>query len=277
MARIIADSSADTLKLEGVDFVSVAMNISTNEHTFTDDALLDVKEMLGYMENYNGRSYTSCPGTQAWLDAFDGAETIYVVCLTSSLSGTYNSALTAAAIYKEEHPETRIHVFDTLSTGPEMRLIIEKIAELDRQGKAFEEVVDFIGNYMNTTGVFFSFKSLHNLSQNGRVKKVAAAAVGVLGLRIVGTGSAEGKLEMLAKRKGDNHAAAEIFHQLEERGYSGGKVRICHSDNEILAKKYERLFKKRWPDVDVKYYPAGGLVSYYAERGGIIIAAEFPG
>ena len=79
---------------------------------------------------------------------------------------------------------------------------------------------------------------------------------------------------MIAKRKGDNHAAAEIFHQLEERGYSGGKIRICHADNETLAKKYEHQFKKRWPDVDLEFYEARGLIAYYAERGGIIVGAE---
>ena len=240
MARIVADSSADLLELEGADFVSVAMNISTNERTFTDDSLLDVNEMLDYMEKYNGRSFTSCPGTQAWLDAFGDADVIYVVCLTSALSGTYNSARTAADIYLEDHPDAKIHVFDSLTTGPEMRLLVERIAELDKNGVSFEEVIEQAEEYVKT----------------------------------VGTGSEEGKLEMLAKRKGDNHAAAEIFHQLEERGFLGGKIRICHADNEELAKKYERQFKKRWPDVDFLAYPARGLVSYYAERGGIIVGAE---
>ena len=272
MARILADSSADMLELAGADFVSVPMNISTNERTFTDDSLLNVNEMIDYLEKYNGRSYTSCPGTQSWLDAFEGADTIFVVCLTSALSGTYNSALTAADIYLEDHPEAKIHVFDTLTTGPEMRLIIEKIDELDKAGKSFDEIIEETEEYRKKTGVLFSFQSLHNLAQNGRVKKVAAAAVGVLGLRIVGTGSEEGVLEMIAKRKGDNHAAAEIFHQLEERNYDGGKIRICHADNDLLAKKYERQFKKRWPDVDIMSYPARGLISYYAERGGIIVA-----
>ena len=274
MARIVSDSSADMLKFEGVDFKSVPMSISTSERTFTDDELLDTGELLDYMEKYNGRSFTACPGTQSWLDAFEGADVIYVVTLTSGLSGTYNSALVAADMYMDEHPEAKIHVFDSLTTGPEMRLIIEKIAEFDKAGKSFEDIVILIEAYKKQTGIFFSFRSLHNLAQNGRVKKIAAAAVGVLGLRIVGTGSEEGTLEVNAKRKGDNHAAAEIFHQLEERHYNGGRIRICHTDNEELAKKYIHIIKKRWPDCDVKAYPSRGLISYYAERGGIILAAE---
>lgn len=274
MARIVSDSSADMLKFEGVDFKSVPMSISTSERTFTDDELLDTGELIDYMEKYNGRSFTACPGTQAWLDAFEGADVIYVVTLTSALSGTYNSALVAADMYMEEHPGAKIHVFDSLTTGPEMRLIVEKIAEFDKAGKSFEDIVMLIEAYKKQTGIFFSFRSLHNLAQNGRVKKLAAAAVGVLGLRIVGTGSPEGTLEVNAKRKGDNHAAAEIFHQMEERHYNGGRIRICHTDNEELARKYIHIIKKRWPDCDVKAYPSRGLITYYAERGGIILAAE---
>ena len=274
MARIVSDSSADMLKFEGVDFKSVPMSISTSERTFTDDELLDTGELIDYMEKYNGRSFTACPGTQAWLDAFEGADVIYVVTLTSALSGTYNSALVAADMYMEEHPGAKIHVFDSLTTGPEMRLMVEKIAEFDKAGKSFEDIVMLIEAYKKQTGIFFSFRSLHNLAQNGRVKKLAAAAVGVLGLRIVGTGSPEGTLEVNAKRKGDNHAAAEIFHQMEERHYNGGRIRICHTDNEELARKYVHIIKKRWPDCDVKAYPSRGLIAYYAERGGIILAAE---
>ena len=61
---------------------------------------------------------------------------------------------------------------------------------------------------------------------------------------------------------------------MEERHYNGGRIRICHTDNEELAKKYIHIIKKRWPDCDVKAYPSRGLISYYAERGGIILAAE---
>ncbi len=274
MTKFVSDSSCDILKIEGVNFVSVPMSISTNEKTFTDDALLDTHEMLDYMEKYNGRSFTACPGTQVWLDAFEGADTIYVATLTSGLSGTYNSALIAKDLYLEEHPDAKICVVDSLTTGPELRLIVEKMIDLDKAGKSFEEISEEIEEYKTKTRIFFSFQSIHNLAQNGRVNKVIAATVGMLGIRVVGTGSPEGKIEPIAKRKGDKHAAAEIFHQLEECGYNGGKVRICHADNAELAKKYVHSLKKRFPDVDVEYCEARGLISYYAERGGVIIAAE---
>ena len=274
MTKIVADSSCDVLAIKGVDFTPVPLSISTNERTFIDDSLLDLHEMLDYMENYNGRSYTACPGTQAWLNAFEGGEKIYVVTLTSTISGSYNSAKVAADMYEEDNPDVKIHVFDTQTAGAEMRLFIEKLIELDSAGYSFEEVIEKANEYLATTRIFFAFQSLHNLAQNGRISKVAAAAAGALNIHIVGTGNANGELEPLAKRRGEKHAAAEIMHQLEECGYNGGKIRITHTDNKILAQKYALNINNKYPDADIKVYESRGLIGYYAERGGIIVACE---
>lgn len=274
MTKFVTDSSSDMTNYKGADLTVVPMSISTNERTFTDDTLLNIEDMLSYLEKYKDRSFTACPGTQAWLDAFEGGDTIYVATMTSALSGTYNSALTAKDIYLEDHPDAKIHVFDTLTTGPELRLIVEKIIELDAEGKEFEEVIQEVDDYMKTTRIFFSFQSLHNLAQNGRVNKVVAATVGALNIRIVGTGSEDGVIMPIAKRKGDKHAAAEIFHQLEEIGFSNGKIRICHTDNRELAQKYAQTLRGKYPDAEIKAYEARGLIGYYAERGGIILGVE---
>ena len=51
-------------------------------------------------------------------------------------------------------------------------------------------------------------------------------------------------------------------------------AKICHVENEGLARNISDIVKKSYPDADVLYYKAGGLCSYYAERGGIILALE---
>jgi len=274
MTKFVADSSIDIKHIKGVDFTSVPLSISTSERTYTDDEILNLHEMIDYMEHYNGRSFTACPSTQAWLNAFEGGDKIYVVCLTSSLSGCYNSACVAAEMFLEDNPEAKIHVFDTLSTGAEMRLFMEKVIELDGQGLSFEEVVEKADEYLKTTRIFFAFQSLHNLAQNGRISKVVAAAVGALNINIVGTGSVDGQLSPIAKRRGEKHAASEILHQLELCGYNGGKVRISHTDNKLLAQKYAANISKLYPNADIKLYESGGLIGYYAERGGIILGVE---
>ena len=75
--------------------------------------------------------------------------------ITGTLSGSHNSAQLAKNIYLEEHPDTQIHVIDSLSAGGEVDLIVEKINDLINQGLSFEEVVEVITTYQEKTKLLF--------------------------------------------------------------------------------------------------------------------------
>lgn len=167
MMKIIADSSANISALEGVCFQSIPMTIRAGEREFVDDGTLDTAKMLDYLASYNGKSGTACPGLDAWLQAFSGADEIFVVTITGALSGTCASAVAARDLYLQSHPEAKIHVFDSLSTGPEMLLLIEKLADLIREGKSFDEICKAGQDYLASTHLLFILRSIHNLAQNG--------------------------------------------------------------------------------------------------------------
>lgn len=274
MIRFAADSSCDLPKIPGMEISFVPMIISTDERSFTDNAHLNVTEMLDYLASYRGRSYTACPSVDGWMTTFEDADEIYALTITSGLSGSYNAAMAAKQLYLAEHPDAKIAVFDSLSTGPELLLILEMLKKLTDEGLPFEEVEAQIREYQEHLRLFFSLQSLHNLSQNGRVSKVAAAAVGVLGIRIVGTASPEGTLAQLGKCRGDRKAIPELMAYMSQAGYQGGKVRITHVENPALAEKYAAAFREKWPDADIAISLSGGLCSYYAERGAVLIGIE---
>lgn len=274
MTKFIADSCSDMIEIEGVEFASVPLVISTDEKDYVDDAGLNMKEMLDDLASYKGKSCTACPSVESWLQAFEGADRIYVVTMTSTLSGTYNSALVAKEMYEQSHPETKIHVFDTLSAGPENRLLIEKLISLEKEGKTFEEIVEDGENYLKRTRLFFALKSLHNLVQNGRVSKVVAAAAGAFGISVFGTASTEGTLESTVKYRGDKKVVTGFVDAMEKAGFQNGKVRISYVENEELAKKVGNAVEERFPEAEILIYPARGLCSYYAERGGVLVGVE---
>lgn len=272
--RIIADSSCDIWELEGVDFKTVPLSISTEERTFEDDESINVHEMLDYLEHYKSRSYTACPGIEYWLNAYEGADEIYVVTLTSGLSGTYNSALAAKDMYMEKRPDAKVYVVDSLSTSAELLLIVEKIRELVLGGNSFENICTRIEEYKKKTRLFFAFQSLHNFAQNGRVPKILAKTIGVLGISIIGTASEAGTVEPITKSRGSKAVVSKLIQQLENASYRGGKVNICQVENEELATLFSDALKAKYPNVEIKVYPSRGLCAYYAERGGIIIGCE---
>ena len=275
MIKLIADSSADHfVPSANVDFVSVPMTIRAGDRSFTDDDALNMDEMLNYLAAYKGKSGTACPAPAAWLNAFEGSAEIFVVSITSALSGTYGSAMAARELYLQTHPEVKIHVFDTLTTGPEMRLMLEKLDELASQGLSFDEIRDRAEAYLSTTRLIFCLQSLHNLAQNGRVSPLAAGAVGLLGIRILATGSAEGTIEPIEKCRGDRKAQAAMVERILEAGYHGGKVRINHVEDPAAAVRLQVALHAQFPHADIVIAPCRGLCGYYAERGGVLVGFE---
>ena len=274
MVKFVADSACDLKEYPGICFETVPLSISTDERDYTDNEDLNVHEVLDYLEGYNDRSYTACPSIEAWLKAFEGADEIYCVTITSGLSGTFNGANIAREQYLEDHPDTKIYVVDSLSTGPGMVLLLEKLAELKSQGKSFEEVCTAIDRYRKRLKLYFSLSSLHNLAQNGRVNKLIASAIGFMNIKILGTASKEGTIEQVGKCRGNNRMIDKIIEQLKENGFTKGKIRICHVECLEFANAVAEKIRSIFNCTDIKIVPARGLCSYYAERGGIILGCE---
>ena len=272
--KTVADSSCDMWELNGVDFAVAPMTISTDNKHYVDNQELDVHLMSEDLAKYKGVSHTACPSAGSWLDCYEGYDEVFVVTLTGAMSGTYNSAMTAKGIYEEENENVKVHVFDSLSTGPEMRLLIEKLKEMIEEDLTFEEIVEKGQDYLNHTRLFFALKSLHNFAMNGRVSKAVASAIGVLNISIFATASEEGTIQQISKCRGEKKVVRSMIEHLENAGYHGGKVRISHADNLKLAHNVRDKILELYPHADIIVYPMGGLCTYYAEIGGLLVGCE---
>lgn len=272
--KLVTDSSSNLFSMEGVSFSSVPLKIITDQKEFVDDPQLNLEEMLSCLASYKGRSGTSCPNIQEWLDAFGDADGVFALTITSSLSGCYNAAVQAKEHYEAEHPGRRVCCLDSLSAGPELVVIAEKLRELIRAGKAFDEIEAEIRSYMKKTRLIFTLESLNNMAQNGRVSPLIAKACGLLGIRIVGQASSEGTLQPLHKSRGTAKALKIMLSEMKKNGYQGGKVRIVHCQNEAAAQEFRKLILGEFPEGDVTVGPMTALCSFYAEAGGLMIGYE---
>ena len=272
--RIAADSSCNLLTLDGADFVSVPLTIRTETEEFRDDASLDVDAMVSTLRSTRGRSYSACPNVADWESAFGESGDVIAFTITSNLSGSYNAACAAGKNCTERNPARRIHVVDTLSAGPEITLLLEKALSEQSSGAGFDEVCENLKAYQRRTHLLFALESMHNLAQNGRISRLTATMAGVLGIRAAGQASAEGTLEMLGKCRGARRTLEFLLRAMERLGYRGGRVRIGHCQNEVLAQDFCSELLHLFPQADIKSYPLRGLCSYYAERGGIMLGFE---
>lgn len=272
--KIVADSSANLLSLKNVDFSSAPLKVITAEKEFVDDEALNLGAMVEYFSQYKGKSKTSCPNPADWVDAFGDADDVFCVAITSGLSGSYNSACIAKQMYEADHDGARVYVVDSLSAGPELTLITEKLEQMILEGMAFEQICQAIETYKQNTGLLFMLESLNNFAANGRVSPAVAKIAGVLGIRIVGKASVQGTLEPTDKCRGEAKSLTTILAHLKAHGLSAGKVQIAHCSNEQAARKLKAMIQTEIPGASVAIGENRGLCSYYAEIGGLLVGYE---
>ena len=270
---IVADSSAN-IPARLPDFAVAPLKIIAGEREFVDDENLNLEEMVSFFDSYKDKSKTSCPNPGDWLEAFGNADDVFCVTITSGLSGSYNAACVAKGMYEAEHSGRRVFVIDSLSAGPELALIVEKLEELIAADRCYEDTCKEITQYTKKTSLFFALASLKNFAANGRVPVTVAKLAGFLGIRIVGKASDQGTLEPLDKCRGEGKALEKLLQHIGSTGFCRGKVRIAHCQNESAALKLRELLHARFPQADIAITKCLGLCSYYAEKGGLLVACE---
>lgn len=270
---IVSDSSSNLFSLPGVNYTTVPMKIlASKEYVDTPD--VDLKEMVADLKSIKGKTGSSCPNVQEWLDAFGDADAVYGVTITRNLSGSYNAAHQAAQLYMDEHPGKKAYIFDSFSAGPELAMIADKIAEQVKLGADFETVVEKVEEYQSNCHTLFCLESLANLAKNGRVKPAVAKIAGVLGIRLIGYAK-EGRIEALHKVRGHKKSMQTVVQTMEEWGFrDGGLIRVSHCFAETQAADLKALVMEKWPNARFVLEHTGALCSYYAEVGGLILGFE---
>ena len=272
--KIVVDSSASLYTLQGVDFECVPLKIITDDAEYLDNGTMDALGMAQTLRTYKGKTSTSCPNVSDWLAAYEGADEVYAITITGTLSGSYNAAQLAAEEYQQENPGKRVFVLDSLSTGPEQRLLAEHLRDLLAEGKEFDEICEEMLRYHKHTHLLFSLESLANLARNGRVKPAVAAVARMLGIRVIGQASEIGELDVLCKTRGEHGALERIVLELKEHGYTNGRLHISHCGNPAAAERLKHMVKAVFDGAKVDISECGGLCSYYAELGGLLVGYE---
>ena len=272
--KIAADSSSNMHRFDGMPYACVPLKIITKDKEYIDNEELDLEQMVADLKAYKSTSGTSCPNVYEWLEAFGDAENVFAIAITSNLSGSCNAALQAAEEYMKTNPGRKVCVLDSLSAGPELRLIAEKVREGVMAEKTFEEIEAQTRAYMKHTHLLFTLQSLNNLARNGRVSPAVAKIAGVLGIVVVGKASDVGTLQQMHKCRGEKRAIDTLYKEMKNHGYDGGKVRIGHNLNLPGAETLKNIILAEYPQADVGIEQSTALCLFYAEEGGLMVGYE---
>ena len=276
--KIVADSGCDIRQLEGLnenvsyDFVPLMLDIGGD--VFVDDQNVNIERLLDVMEKERSAASSACPAPANYAEAYKGAENVIVFTLSTNLSGSYNSASLGKDLLLEENPEVNIHIFDTLSAGAEMNILVRKAAELANKGVAFDDLVEEMKNYHQHTNISFLLESVDNLVKNGRVNKILGQMIGLLGIKLIGQRSSEGRIELAHKSKGTKRALKTLLNEFDTKKFNGHIMEISHSMNLPGAEQLKKQVIDKFPSAVIRITEMSGLCNFYAERSGLIIGFE---
>ena len=278
MKKIIVDTGCDYKVLEtsnpNIAYAQVPFKINVGDRVYVDDVNLDMTEMIADLRSTKEKSGSACPSPQDYLDAFGNADEIYVFTISGPMSGSNNSAVLAAQMRKEENPDVKIYVMDTLSIGGTMCLLVDKTVEWLEQDLPFETVCANIVEYRKKVEVVFMLDNIDNLVNNGRMSRVAGLAVNLLGINIMLTASDIGHVEVLGKSRGTAKCMQAIYKQMLKYGYGGGKVVVAYSENKAAADKMCKIIREYYPEVEIKIVKMCGLCCYYSYITGLMVGFE---
>lgn len=190
--QIISDGSCDLeadLK-EKYNIKIVPFYVSFDEETYYKEieeiAIRDVyEEMVSNPKQY---PKTSLPSVQNYVDAFtpyvEAGIAIICICLTTSLSGSYNSALNAKEIICEDYPKAQITVINSYGATVFQRLYVIEAARMQKHGYTYDQTVEkLLGQMRDTARIIFTVGNLDYLQHGGRIGKVAKIAGSILNLK----------------------------------------------------------------------------------------------
>lgn len=275
--KIIVDSCGELpeeLK-QDIRFESVPLELDVDDYHVVDDEGFCQREFLQKVKESPNCPKSACPSPQRYYDAYQAdAARVYVVTLSSHLSGSYNSAQTARQMFSGDFPDRKVHVFNSRSASVGETLIALKVQELEEAGCTFEETVEQTEKYIESQQTFFVLETLETLRKNGRLSNLKAFVANVLNIKPIMGSTPEGEICQLSQAQGINKALERMVQEVLQRTQNQEEriLAIAHCNCPERAEKVREMLQKRAHFKKILILDTAGVSSMYANDGGVIIA-----
>lgn len=269
--KIVADSSCDLrndyIQDENVSFEIVPLTINIDGESYVDDETLRVDEMLLKIKNSKEAAKTSCPSPYFFTKSYEEAEYVFVVTISSRLSGTYNAAYLGAI-----DANSKVHVIDSKGTSGMMILLVDKLYALIKEGFSFESIIEEIEKYQKNLNLLFVLDKFDNLVKNGRMSKLTAIAATALFIKPLCIAN-DGQIGIYEKPRTMKASLIRLVNNIGVlcKDFSN-RCYITHCKNEENANKVKDMIVEKYNFKEVIVLEMKGLCSFYALENGIIVS-----
>ena len=255
-------------------FASVPLTLDIDGYVITDDETFDQADFLRRVEESPNVPKSACPSPAAYMEAMEGVERVYIITLSSQLSGSYSSAVLASNLFTEENPGVQVHVFDSKSASIGQTLIADRIYQLEEQGLSFDEVVARTDEYIESQHTYFVLESLDTLKKAGRLSGLKSIIASTLNIKPVMGSTPIGSIQQLDKGRGMKKALEKMADCMMAdltANVRDSVVAISHCNCPDTAGILRELVEARGSFKDVIVVDTRGVSSLYAGDGGIIM------
>jgi len=272
--RIIVDSTADLMPAYKSRVHTVPLTVCFGEEEFIDGVTIDNKTFYEKLIESDILPKTSQATPDAFLQelkkAKDAGEAAVVITLASQFSGTYQSAMIAAAEY--EH----VFVVDSGSAAMGSGILVELAFRLLEEGKSAEEIAQKLEEEKKKIVVVALVDTLEYLKKGGRISKTVAFAGTVLNIKPV-LSVIEGEINMLGKARGSKMGNNLLVQEIDKAGgidFSKPVLLGYSGISDALLLKYIEDSRHIWEGnlPQVRYTTVGSVIGTHAGPGAVVVA-----
>lgn len=275
--KLITDGSCDLSKeiIESSKVEIVDVMVSFGDKSYSTRTDITIPEFYEMMKDYSELPKTSCPSPNQFLDAFDCEEdNIIVLCLTSKLSGIYNSAVLAKNMYEEENEsKKRIEIIDSTTGSIGQALLVSKIANMIDEDKSMDEIVKIIEKLKHELVFYGALHTLENAIKGGRINVLAGKIIGALNLKAI-VHITDGLVKPMDKARGDKNSINKVIDYIKNNvnKTSGTKLAIGHANCPERAMKVKEVLENYHDFKEVYVMEIGPSMGVYTSEGAVLVA-----
>ena len=255
---VTADVSEELMRgMPEVELVPMQVELGGENYIYGPGGDLTVEHF--YAEQRAGKfASTSQINPMVYRECFEktlkAGEDILYLCFSSGLSSTLQSANLCAQELREEYPERKLIVVDTLCAAVGEAMLVREAARKQQEGLTIEELAAWVEENRLKICHWFTVDSFDHLKRGGRVSAAAAAVGTMLQIKPLLHVDEEGKLRVAEKPRGRKQAIrTQVAHMKEGWTPEMGKlVVIGHGDYPDDVEQLRQAVLKEFPDADIR-------------------------
>lgn len=269
---IICDSSCDLNDelLQESHIIRAPYTINCGGNEYIDDDNIDIAALLKDIDESSLPAQTAAVSPARFIQAVGDASQAFIITITGKLSSSYNNACLAAKELREEG--RKIHVIDSKAAGAGETAVAMKVKELIDDGFTFEQIVEKEEEIIKDSHILFVLDDYSTLVKSGRLPRLAGRILTTLTIRPLAYGS-NGVIELSGIARGMSSAIRKMADRIakEKIDFSSRNLYISYVENKERALEVKDRILQKAPFKKVHIMEGSGLVTTYANRGGILV------